>query len=87
MNNADRGMALVALLGMMLVGCAVRSADKPHQSAPSKEERVRGLAEVRQLRGDLARLGVAAFVTNAATPRMAPHIHSQCWVDCVDYNV
>ena len=32
-------------------------------------------------RRELARTGAYAFVTNAATPKVAPHIHSQCWVD------
>ena len=38
-------------------------------------------AEVSSFRKRLASDGAYAFVTNAATPRTAPHIHSQCWVD------
>lgn len=38
--------------------------------------------QVKQLRTELARQGAYAFVTNhATTPRIAPHIHSQFWVD------
>ena len=37
--------------------------------------------EVSSLRKRLANDGAYAFVTNAATPKVAPHIHSQCWVD------
>ena len=81
MHDDRTGLCLMMASAVVLVGCSMRAADKPHQFAPSKEECVRELAEVRQLRGDLARLGVAAFVSNAATPRTAPHIHSQCWVD------
>ena len=69
------------LIGIVSFCCVLRSADKPHQSVSSEEDCARGLSEVRQLRADLARQGVVAFVTNAATPRTAPHIHSQCWVD------
>ena len=37
---------------------------------------------IRQLRAELARQDVYTFVTNnATTPRVAPYIHSQCWVD------
>lgn len=38
-------------------------------------------AEVSSLRKRLAQDGAYTFVTNAATPKTAPHIHSQCWVD------
>lgn len=38
--------------------------------------------EVCILRAELARQGAYAFVTNrSTTPAVAPHIHSQCWVD------
>ena len=38
--------------------------------------------QVKQLRTELARQGAYAFVTNhATTPRIAPHIRSQFWVD------
>lgn len=38
--------------------------------------------QVRILRDELVRQGAHAFVTNrATTPRIAPHIHSKCWVD------
>jgi len=37
--------------------------------------------EIVTLRHSLARDGAYAFVTTAATPKVAPHIHSQCWVD------
>ena len=38
--------------------------------------------EVKELRSELARQGAYAFVTNrTTTPPIAPHIHSQCWVD------
>ena len=38
--------------------------------------------QVKQLRTELARQGAYAFVTNReTTPSVAPHIHSQCWVD------
>ena len=38
--------------------------------------------ETKTLRIELARQGAYAFVTNrATTPTVAPHIHSQCWVD------
>ena len=37
--------------------------------------------EIITLRHSLARDGAYAFVTNADTPKVAPHIHSQCWVD------
>ncbi len=38
--------------------------------------------EMHVLRAELARQGAYAFVTNrTTTPPVAPHIHSQCWVD------
>ena len=37
-------------------------------------------AEVSSLRKRLANDGAYAFVTNAATPKTAPHIHSQYWL-------
>ena len=36
---------------------------------------------IREMRECMAKDGAYAFVTNAATPKTAPHIHSQCWVD------
>ena len=36
--------------------------------------------EVSIMRGALSQSGAYTFVTNAATPKLAPHIHSQCWV-------
>lgn len=37
---------------------------------------------IRRLRMELARQDVYTFVTNrTTTPRVAPYIHSQCWVD------
>ena len=37
--------------------------------------------QIRVLRMELSRQGAYDFVTNAATPRVAPLMHSQCWVD------
>lgn len=38
--------------------------------------------QVMSLRTELSRHSAYAFVTNhAVVPRVAPHIHSQCWVD------
>jgi len=37
--------------------------------------------QVELLRFNLNRNGIYAIVTNAALPKTAPHIHSQCWVD------
>ena len=40
------------------------------------------IEQMRMLRAELARQGAYAFVTNrTTTPPIAPHIHSQCWVD------
>ena len=38
-------------------------------------------AEIMMYKRELASVGAYAFVTNTATPKTAPHIHSQCWVD------
>ena len=49
-------------------------------SSATKWERMR--LGVVLLRTELARQDVYTFVTNrATTPRIAPYIHSQCWVD------
>ena len=37
--------------------------------------------QIRVLRMELSRQGAYDFVTNATTPRVAPLMHSQCWVD------
>ncbi len=54
-----------------------------NRSEPAKEQSDWDAlrAEVSSLRKCLAQDGAYAFVTNAATPKLAPHIHSQCWVD------
>lgn len=79
---------LFSVLAFTLVSAGVAGiyfaqhlSDKSQTPPPSPEECVKGLAEVKQLRADLARLGLEAFITNSALPKVAPHIHSQCWVD------
>ena len=54
-----------------------------NRSEPAKEQSDWDAlrAEVSSLRKRLANDGAYAFVTNAATPKLAPRIHSQCWVD------
>ena len=54
-----------------------------NRSEPAKEQSDWDAlrAEVSSLRKRLAQDGAYTFVTNAATPKTAPHIHSQCWVD------
>lgn len=50
-------------------------------SAPISEDWAALRREVSEMRLSLAHDGAYAFVTNAATPKTVPHIHSQCWVD------
>lgn len=54
-----------------------------NRSEPAKEQSDWDAlrAEVSSLRKCLAQDGAYAFVTNAATPKSAPLIHSRCWVD------
>ena len=53
-----------------------------NRSEPAKEQSDWDAlrAEVSSLRKCLAQDGAYAFVTNAATPKLAPHIHSQYWL-------
>ena len=70
----------------LLSGCFGCSADADDEAQPSIPEAQPDWTvlrdEVKSMRAELARQGAYAFVTNTATtPRTAPHIHSQCWVD------
>ena len=70
----------------LLAGCFGCSADADDEAKPSIPEAQPDWTvlrdEVKSMRAELARQGAYAFVTNTATtPRTAPHIHSQCWVD------
>lgn len=53
-----------------------------NRSEPAKEQSDWDAlrAEVSSLRKCLAQDGAYAFVTNASTPKLAPHIHSQYWL-------
>ena len=50
-------------------------------SSAVQEEWAELCREMSAMREALAINGAYVFVTNAATPRASPHIHSQCWVD------
>ena len=61
------------LAACVLSNCGISFADQEEWSELRRE--------VSAMREALASKGAYVFVTNAATPKVAPHIHSQCWVD------
>jgi len=65
---------------MMLAACTIVASGvcKP-ETTGDRWDSIR--SQVVEMRESLAADGALAFVSSAFTPRVAPHIHSQCWVD------
>jgi hypothetical protein len=73
MENAMKKLMLLTCI-IPVIAIAAFADDVPDYIALRKQ--------VKQLRVELARQGAYAFVTNReTTPPVAPHIHSQFWVD------
>ena len=66
---------LIAMTGIVMLGLSSYAIE------PSNQDWTSQLMEIKKLRSALTHEGVYAFVTNAATPKVAPLIHSQLWVD------
>ena len=67
---------------LISLAVAVTSPHKAHPAADiSANDWGQMRAEIMANRRELAKTGAYAFITNATTPRVAPLIHSQCWVD------
>lgn len=65
---------LIAVIAVVLMPCVSNAVNVDDWKTLREEMKV--------LRSELARQGAYAFVTNrTTTPPIAPHIHSQCWVD------
>ena len=70
--NHITALIAVSIISAMQLACRAENKDA------SRWLQLR--SEIREMRECMAKDGAYAFVTNAATPKTAPHIHSQYWL-------